>query len=145
MLRLTALAALMLVAAAPMTVEDDNAAVRAAADAFDRAQQQRDGTALDRLLAPDFLIVHGSGKVGDRREFIDGFTEPGVMLEPFRITDRLFLRIAPDAAVVGGEAVIRGTEDGKAFAERFRYADTFARRDGRWMVVFTQVTPLPAP
>ena len=95
------------------------------------------------MLAADFLIVHGSGKVGDRRDFIAAFTQPGTTFEPFVITDRLFLRVAPDVAIAGGEARMSGTEDGRRFTQHFRYADTFVRRDGRWLALYTQVTPLP--
>ena len=59
------------------------------------------------------------------------------------VLDPLFLRIAPDAAIVGGEGSIKGLEDGKPFSEHFRYSDTFAKRDGQWVVVYTQVTGLP--
>jgi ketosteroid isomerase-like protein len=122
---------------------DGNAGIRAAADAFIQAQERGDAAALEQLIAPDFLFVRSSGRVGDRREFITGFTAPGNRLEPFRITDRMFVRASPDVAIVGGEAWIKGTEAGKPLSQHFRYSDTLARRDGRWLVVFTQVTPLP--
>lgn len=121
----------------------DNAEVRAAAHAFDLAQQNGDRAALERLIAPDFLFVRGSGRIGGRQDFIDGFTGPGQKLEPFRIEDPLFLRVSPDVAIVGGEAWVKGTDNGKPFAEHFRYADTLARRDGRWVVIYVQVTGLP--
>lgn len=121
----------------------DNDAPRAAAAAFDAAQQNRDRAALEALLAPDFLIVHGSGKVGDRADFIAGFTGPGVTLDPFVIVDRMFMRLAPNVAIAGGDGRISGTENGTRFAQHFRYADTFVLRDGKWLAVFTQVTPLP--
>lgn len=121
----------------------DNAEVRAAAHAFDLAQQNGDRAALDRLIAPYFLFVRGSGRIGGRQDFIDGFTGPGQKLEPFRIEDPLFLRVSPDVAIVGGEAWVKGTDNGKPFAEHFRYADTLARRDGRWVVIYVQVTGLP--
>ena len=142
-----ALLALLLALAAtdaPAQDVNDNADVRVTAQAFDDAQAHKDGAALERLLAPDFLLVRGSGRIGDRRDFIQGFTDPTVTFEPFTVTDRLFLRIAPDAAIVGGEAWVRGREKGKPFAEHFRFSDTFVRRDGRWLAVYTQVTPLPA-
>ena len=144
---LGALSALLLglaATSAPAQDATDNAEVRAAAQAFDDAQAHKDGAALERLLAPDFLLVRASGRIGDRRDFIQGFTDPTVTFQPFTIADRLFLRIAPDAAIVGGEAWVRGTEKGKPFAEHFRFSDTFVRRDGRWLAVYTQVTPLPA-
>jgi ketosteroid isomerase-like protein len=137
-----------LILAAPMAavaqVPAPNADILAAAKAFDDAQVHGDRAVLETMLAPDFLFVRGSGRVGGRQEFIAGFTDPTSKLEPYEIADRLFLRVSPDVAVVGGEAWVKGTERGKPFAEHFRYADTFARRDGRWVVVYTQVTGLPA-
>jgi len=139
-LLVAALAAFPAIAQAP----EGNAEIRAAAQRFDDAQVHGDSATLEALLAPDFLFVRGSGRVGDRRDFIAGFTDPRSKLEPFAISDRLFLRVSPDVAVVGGEAWVKGTEDGKPFAQHFRYSDTFARRNGHWVVVYTQVTGLPA-
>jgi len=96
------------------------------------------------MLAPDFLLVHGSGRVGDKKEFIDGYTDPNTHLEPFEISDRLFIRPSADTAIVGGDAWVRGTDHGKPFKQHFRYSDMFAKRNGQWVVVYTQVTPLPA-
>jgi ketosteroid isomerase-like protein len=127
----------------PAQAPDTNAEIRAAAQAFDDAQLRGDLAALERMLAPDFLFVRGSGRIGNARDFIAGFTDPASKLEPFVITDRLFLRISPDVAIVGGEARVKGIESGKPFAEHFRYADTFVKRDGRWVVVYTQITGLP--
>ena len=89
--------------AAPCAAQDGNADIRAVADAFDMAQFHRDKAALEAMIAPDYLAVFGSGRIVGRTEFIGGFTGPDMTFEPFEITDRLFLRIAPDAAVVGGE------------------------------------------
>lgn len=123
----------------------DNAEIQAAAQAFDDAQLHGDRAVLERMLAPDYLLVHGSGRVGDRKDFIDGFTDPNSHLEPFEISDRLFLRPTPDTAIVGGDARIHGTDHGKPFSQHFRYSDMFAKRGGQWVVVYTQVTPLPTP
>ncbi len=120
-----------------------NAEILAAAHAFDEAQLHGDRTTLEAMLAPEYLVAHGSGRVGDRREFIDGFTSPGHTLEPFKIIEPIFLRVSPDVAIVGGETTFKGTEDGKPFTDHFRYADTLVKRGGKWLVVYTQITPLP--
>ncbi len=138
----TFLALALIAASAPAIAQDRNSDVRAVAKEFDDAQLHGDRATLERLLAPDYLFVRGSGRVGDRGDFIEAFTSPGQKLEPFRIEDPLFLRVSGDVAIVGGEAWIRGTDGGQPFAQHFRYSDTFARRDGRWMVVYTQVTGL---
>ena len=139
-----ALAAALLIAA-PATAQTppDTAEIRAAAQAFDDAQLHGDRAVLERMLAPEFLLVHGSGRIGDKKDFIDGFTDPNAHLDPFDIKDRLLIRPSADTAIVGGEAWVTGTDHGKPFKQHFRYSDTFARRNGTWVVVYTQVTPLP--
>jgi len=137
--------AIGLLAATPAAAQtpSDNAEVRAFAQAFDDAQLHGDRAALERMIAPDFLLVHGSGRVGDKKDFIDGFTDPNAHLDPFEIKDRLFIRPSADTAIVGGDAWVSGTDHGKAFKQHFRYSDTFAKRNGRWVAVYAQVTPLP--
>jgi ketosteroid isomerase-like protein len=137
--------ALLLTTSALAQDAGENAEIRAAAQAFDDAQLHGDRAVLERMLAPDFLLVRGSGRIGGKADFIAGFTDPKSHLEPFEITDRLFIRPSPDTAIVGGEARVRGTDNGKPLAEHFRYSDVFAKRNGQWVVVYTQVTPLPLP
>ena len=137
--------ALALLTSAPAAAQAplDNADIRAAAQAFDDAQLHGDRAVLERMLAPDYLLVRGSGRIGDKKDFIDGFTDPNAHLDPFDIKDRLFIRPSADTAIVGGEAWVSGTDHGKPFKQHFRYSDTFAKRNGSWVVVYTQVTPLP--
>lgn len=136
--KLLVLIAAILLCAATATQHD----VMTASDEFDAAQLHSDRATLERYLASDMIFVRGSGKVTGREEFIATFTSPGLKLEPFEVPDRRFIALGKDAGIVAGEAILRGTEDGKAFVEHIRYADTFARRDGRWQVVYVQVTPL---
>ena len=142
-IRLLVTAAVLLSTAAAAQPAADTADIRAAARAFDAAQVQGDRAALERLLAPDFLFVRGSGRVGNRQDFIAGFTGPGQSLQPYAVTDPLLVRAGPDVGIVGGEARVRGTEKGQPFANHFRYSDTFVRRGGRWLAIYAQITPLP--
>ena len=114
--------------------------VKAAATAFDHAQLVGDRATIDHYLAADFVFVRGAGVVADRNAFIAAFTDPRTHLEPFTIEHPVALRLADTAVLIGGEATLRGTDDGQPFAEHIRYADIFQLRDGRWQVVYTQVT-----
>jgi hypothetical protein len=116
-----------------------------AAQAFDDAQQHHDRVVLEAMLAPDFVLITGKGAEADRKAFITASTDPGEVLEPFVITHHRVVPLGADGGVASGEGIERGTQDGKPFVSHFRYADVFARRGGRWMVVYTQVTALPAP
>jgi ketosteroid isomerase-like protein len=119
--------------------------LEAAAQAFDEAQQNHDRAAISGFLAPDFQYVTRKGLLLGRDAFITNTTNPKETLEPVVIADHRVLRLGPDAGIASGDSVVRGTLDGKAFTDRFRYADVFARRNGLWVVVYTQVTALPAP
>jgi ketosteroid isomerase-like protein len=114
-----------------------------AAAAFDAAQLRGDRAAIERYLAADFVFVRGSGKVSGRDAFVAAFTSPTQKLDPFAITNRRAIRVADNAVLIGGEAVLSGTEEGKPFSEHFVYVDLFAFRDDRWQVIYTQVTMIP--
>lgn len=135
-------AALLLIAAAP---DPQTGTLAEASQAFDDAQFHHDKAAIDRFLAPDFVFVTRKGAVLHRDDFIAGSTTPGEVLEPFVITDHRIVPLGGDGGVVSGDGLTRGTQDGAPFVSHFRYADVFARRGGRWLVVYVQVTGLPNP
>lgn len=119
--------------------------VKSAAKEFDAAQLHADRATLDRYLANDFVFVRGAGVVSDRDDFIRTFTSGAMKLNPFKVLKPVYIEFGPDHALVGGEVTLNGTNDGEAFSEHIRFADIFARRDGQWRVVYTQVTPIAAP
>lgn len=114
-----------------------------AAEAYDQAQMQNDGPALQRLLADDYTLVNGGAQLSTKAEFIRDSTAPGFRLEPY-VVERAVNKVWPDGAVLSGEVTLRGTDGGKPFASHMRFADIWAKRDGRWQVIFTEVTRFPA-
>jgi hypothetical protein len=119
--------------------------LEAAAQAFDDAQLHHDRAVISGFLAPDFQYVTRKGLLLGRDAFITNTTDPKETLEPFVVSDHRVLQLGADAGIASGDTIVRGTLNGKSFADRFRYADVFARRNGLWVVVYTQVTALPAP
>jgi len=141
-MRLMATAFLMLVLASLATAAGAASPrdARAFAHEFDQAQIRRDLPTLQKMIADDLVFIPRNGEVQGKREFIDGYSAPTLRLEPITILHPTYVQLGHDAAVVGGEVVLRGREDDKAFVSHFRYADTFVWRDGRWQVVHVQVT-----
>lgn len=117
--------------------------VKAAAASFDRAQQTGDRATLERMLADDMVFIRMSGVQAGKAQFVETFTTTTVVLEPFEITNKIFVPLSTEAAIVGGEARMRGTRDGQPLAQHFRYSDTFLRKNGEWKVVYVQVTAVP--
>lgn len=115
-----------------------------AAKAYDAAQIAGDRSALERLLADDYLLVSSSGAVESKAQFIGELTSPAYRLEPFVVEDSI-LRLWPGGAVLGGVARLRGVDHGQKFDVRLRFVDVWARRDGRWRVIYTQAGKAGGP
>ena len=131
-------------ASAPALAEDVLPADLAkAAKDYDVAQIKSDRAELGRLLADDYTLVNGAAQISAKAEFIADSVAPGFALRPFEI-EHAINKVWTDGAVLSGEVMLRGTSEGKPFASRIRFADVWRRRSGRWQVVFTEVTRIPA-
>ena len=109
----------------------------AAARAFDAAQVEGDDAALQRLLADDYLLVNSQGQSETKADFIRDYTAKGFSFAPFTIETPVE-KVWATGAVLGGVVDAHGTSDGKPFAIRMRFADVWAKRDGKWQVIYTQ-------
>lgn len=119
-------------------------ALARAVAAFDRAQFEGDGAALQRLLADDYVLFNSRALVESKADFIRDYNASGYSLRPFTVEDEL-VRHWPGGAVLGGVVTLEGTSGGQPFKARLRFADIWRERDGRWQVIFTQATREPAP
>jgi hypothetical protein len=115
-----------------------------AAAAYDRAQIDNDGPALQRLLADDYTLVNGGAAIYSKAAFIRDSTAPGFSLRPY-VVEHAINKVWRDGAVLSGEVTLHGTDGGKPFTGHTRFADVWAKRGGRWQVVFTEVTRFPKP
>ncbi|QNJ99775.1 nuclear transport factor 2 family protein [Dyella telluris] len=114
----------------------------AAATAYDLAQFHSDRGELERLLADDYTLAGSNGKNQTKAEFIDDSTAPGSKTTYVAITQQV-RKVWPDGAVLGGMFDARGMDRGKAYTLKGRFVDVWAKRDGRWQVIFTQAHRVP--
>jgi hypothetical protein len=47
-----------------------------------------------------------------------------------------------DTIVVTGIYTVKGIEQGKAYVRRGRFTDTWVLRDGKWLCIAAQATPI---
>ena len=130
---------LLLAAAAAATIPADLAA---AVHGYDQAQIRGNKAELERWLADDYLLVNSSGQIETKAQLIADYTAPGFKIEPFTI-EQPVEKVWGDGAVMGGIATLKGTDGGKRFELRLRFADIWAKRNGRWQVTYTQVAKAP--
>jgi hypothetical protein len=114
-----------------------------AAVELDLAQVKSDGDALKRVLADDYLLLNSQDKREDKAQFIADYTAQGFTMEPFAIDDQVILMWA-DGAVLGGAVTMKGMSDGKPYSVRIRFSDIWAKRGGKWQVIYTHANRVPA-
>ena len=113
----------------------------AAVSSWDAAQLHGDARAIDELLADDYLLVSGSGGLETKAQFKAELTDSAYKLDPFKV-EQPVARVWADGAVFGGVVRERGVDHGRRFDARIRFADVWARRGGRWRLVYTHVSRL---
>ena len=136
---IAALIALTPMAAAAQEVPADLAD---AARAFDAAQVAGDAAALDRIVAADYVLVNSYGQRESKADLIRDYTAPGFKLDPFTVEQRV-VQLWAGGAVLGGLATFTGAEKGMRYSARLRFADVWAKRDGRWQLIYSQATSAP--
>ncbi|KRA14994.1 nuclear transport factor 2 family protein [Lysobacter sp. Root604] len=110
--------------------------------AYDRAQFDNDVATLARLVDDDYVLVNSNASVEDKRQFLADFHLPGFKIEPYTI-EQPVRKVWGDGAVIGGLVNLRWTQDGKRQTRRLRVAYVWAKRDGRWLATYAQVTRVP--
>lgn len=99
-----------------------------------RRSEQRVG----ELLADDFIEIGSSGRVYDRSEVLAQLrSEPPTAR---RLLDFRARELAPGVALATYRSIRGGAAEAEAHSLR---CSIWARRDGRWRLLFHQGTPLP--
>ena len=106
---------------------------------YDEAQIHGNKAELQRLVADDYTLVNSSGRIQSKAELIADYTAPGYKIEPFEIQQPVE-KVWSDGAVMGGVVDLRGVDGGKPFAVKLRFADIWAKRNGKWQVIYTHVS-----
>lgn len=139
-LLIAGLGALIATATATATGAAPPPDIEAVSRAFDDAQYRKDARALDAMLAPDMVFIRGTGERTGRAAFIANFANPKLQFDPFVIARREIVALSGTIVVVTADGTMTGRDDGKRFSNHFRFSDIFRWRDGRWQVVFVQVS-----
>lgn len=102
--------------AVPDEHKDVPADLAKAAIAYDNAQLEKDGAALNQLLANDYRLVARGGVILDKAKFVAHSVDPDFKLLPLTI------------------------EHGNPTSQFLLFADVWAKRGGVWRVFYTQVS-----
>jgi ketosteroid isomerase-like protein len=114
------------------------AATQAACDAL----RLQDMAALEKLLAPEFVLVTSRAEVQSREQVIAEVRSGDPQYSRFE-NHSMSARVYGDTAVVQGITSLEGVSGGAPFKVDVRFTDTLIKVKGRWMLVVSHVTRIP--
>ena len=124
------------------TVSADERAVLALEEGWVKAVVKRDAATFKRLLAPGFVYTED-----DRVQNGEQLTRD-VVSGTDTVTDArnedLKTHTYGNTMIVTGWLIMRGRSGGKPFERRYRFTDTWLKRDGQWQIIAAQDYLLPA-
>jgi len=125
--------------------EEDVKIVAALDTKYQAAVKSNDAATMDQILADDFVLVTGRGKVSSKADLIESARKKEVIYErqdEERGTQKV--RVWGDTAVVTALLWIKAVHGGKPVDYKLWFSDTYVRTPAGWRYVFGQASlPLP--
>jgi ketosteroid isomerase-like protein len=128
---------------AGQSLSDKNAitSVLALEHAWNQAEERKDTRALDAIFDNALVYVDYDGTFRTKAEFLARVKSSASQPQQ-EITESMTGHMFGNTVVVTGIYIARGTEHGKPYVRRGRFVDTWSYKDGRWLCVASQATPI---
>ena len=127
-----------------MSPHDDAAIVAALDTEYQAAVERNDAATMDRILADDFVLIGGKGKVFTKDDLLAEARQGNVVYEYQRDSEQT-VRLWGDTAVITALLEAKGTEDGEPFDYKLWFSDTYVRTPTGWRYVLGQASTRMAP
>ena len=128
----------------PNALANNDESIVAALDTeYQAAVRKSDVATMDRILADDFVLVTGTGKVFTKADLLNESRAKTVNYEHQEDSNQK-VRIWGNTAVVTALLWAKGSDNGKPFEYKLWFSDTYVRTAIGWRYVFGQASlPLP--
>lgn len=127
-----------------MSAHEDAAIVAALDTEYQAAVERNDAEGMARILADDFVLIGGKGKVFTKDDLLTEARRGNVVYEYQRDTNQT-VRVWGDTAVITAMLEAKGTEDGEPFDYKLWFSDTYVRTPDGWRYVLGQASMRMAP
>ena len=141
-------ALLLCVLATSLTRADQDSAgaetmIVALEKAWNQAYKLGDAKSLDSLLDNSIVLINDDGSVQTKSEFLGSLksasTSQDQQVAPESMTVHMH---GNNIAVATGVFQAKGVEKGKHYIRRERFVDTWVYKNGKWVCVATNATPV---
>ena len=116
-----------------------------------RVVKEKDVAAVGRVEADDVVLIYPDGSLGNKAQDLSDISNGNLTADAIEITDLKVKVLSADAAIVTGQTEFKNgkykTPDGKFIdtTGKYRFIDTFARRNGDWKLVAGISTKITTP
>ncbi len=122
----------------------DQKVVSALDTQYQAAVKVNDAPTMERILADDFVVVTGTGKIYTKADLLNMARTNRVNYEHQEEVSEQTVRVWGDTAVVTAELWGKGLDQGRPFDWHVWFSDTYVRTPSGWRYVHGQASlPLP--
>jgi ketosteroid isomerase-like protein len=127
--------------------EEDAKTVAALDTKYQAAVKSNDAATMDQILADDFVLVTGRGKVSSKAVLLESARKKEVIYErQDEEPGTQKVRVWGDTAIVTALLWIKAVQGGKPIDHKLWFSDTYVRTPTGWRYAFGQASlPLPQP
>lgn len=110
------------------------------------AYEKYDADAMERIVADDFVITFPNGKMQTKPQLLTMIRRPRPAAAPTKrfFTEDVQARVYGEMVILRGRVIEESEKDGQPLREESRYTDVYVRTNGRWQVVASHLSALPA-
>ena len=142
---LPAILALVSVLVSPVCAQEGEAAARAQVLALERLWNQAykagDIKALSAMLDNSLVLVEDDGSLKTKSEFLASVRAANVNEEQVA-PESLTVRVFGNTAIAIGVIAVKDVKAGKTVVHRERFIDTWILKNGSWICIATDATPI---
>jgi ketosteroid isomerase-like protein len=134
----------ILILAMPVVAQEPDAESKIIAleKAWNQAYKLRDRSALAQILHDSMIVINDDGSLQSRSMFLAGIDAMRASSEQQAEPESISVHVFGDVAIATGVFRTRGVENGKTFARRNRFVDTWVSKDGTWVCIAASATPV---
>jgi ketosteroid isomerase-like protein len=127
------------------SAQDHDAAARdqvlALEKAWNQAYKAGDTKALSSILDNSLVLVEDDGSLKTKSEFLASVKSSNANEEQVA-PESLTVRVFGNTAIAIGVIAVKETKGGKTATRRERFIDTWINREGKWVCIATNATPM---
>src|SRR6202171_585585 len=127
--------------------DDSDAAVRSKIIALEKAWNQAykagDIRALDAILDNEIVLINDDGSVQSKAGFLGSIKTTSNNSQEQQVSpESMSVHVFGNTAISTGVFRAKGVEGGKSYVRRERFVDTWLYKNGKWVCVASNATPV---